>query len=152
MKAMNKIRKKTVFPIISAVAGVLVLIGAAGTPNPAGADSDKKAEQKVEETYRDVKEYSFEKKEDAVAWLKQRQTALEIKLKKLEAQAEKGGDKTKETWNKTIAALEKERAAAVQQMQKLSASTKSAWEDTKDGAVKAYRDLEMALDDAMKKL
>lgn len=38
---MNKMRKKTVSPIISAVVGVFVLIGAAGMPNPAGADSDK---------------------------------------------------------------------------------------------------------------
>ncbi|MEQ8193847.1 MAG: hypothetical protein RIB59_05100 [Rhodospirillales bacterium] len=144
---MTTMHKKLKIPILAALAGVFVLIGA---PGPAAADT--KIEKEAQEAYRDVKEYGFEKKEDAIAWLKKRQMAIEIKLKQLKQQAEKGGDKVKKNWDKTVAALEKQKNAAAQKAEKLTDSTKDAWEDAKDSVVATYKDLEQAVDAAAEKL
>ena len=132
------------------IPGIVVMIGllAIAAP-PAGAQTTSKdVSQKASETGQAIKDYTVEKKDEAVAHAKKITADLEAKIKELEAQAAKQTGEIKARSQAEIKDLKAKRAKASQKVTELSRATKASWEKAKEGFADAYRDLASAYDKA----
>jgi len=123
------------------------LLATAAPPAPAQTTS-KDVAQKASETGQAIKEYTVEKKDEAVAHAKKATADLEAKIKELEAQASKQTGEVKAKSQAQIKDLKAKRATASRKVTELSRATKASWEKAKEGFADAYRDLAAAYDKA----
>jgi hypothetical protein len=132
--------------IVIAVVAAAVLAVAA----PAIAQtSAKDVGQKAAETGEAIKDYTVEKKDEAVAHAKKLARELDGKLKELEAQAAKQTGEAKAKSQQMIKDLKAKRAKASGKLNELGKASKASWEEAKKGFVDAYRDLAMGYDRAV---
>jgi len=132
------------------IPGMVVMIGLltiAALPVPAQTTS-KDVSQKASETGQAIKDYTVEKKDEAVAHAKKVTADLEAKIKELEAQASKQTGEIKAKSQAQIKELRAKRTKASQKVTELSRATKASWEKAKEGFADAYRDLASAYDKA----
>ena len=132
------------------IPGMVVMIGLltiAALPVPAQTTS-KDVSQKASETGQAIKDYTVEKKDEAVAHAKKVTADLEAKIKELEAQASKQTGEIKAKSQAQIKELRAKRTKASQKVTELSRATKASWEKAKEGFADAYRDLASAYDRA----
>ncbi|HKC10063.1 MAG TPA: hypothetical protein VKJ67_24535 [Methylomirabilota bacterium] len=134
---------------------VVVTVGLLATPPPhalAQTTSPKTTTgdvgQKASETGQAIRDYTVEKKDEAVAHAKQATAELEAKIKDLEAQAAKQTGELKAKSQAQIKDLKAKRAKASQKAADLGRATKASWEKAKEGFADAYRDLASAYDKA----
>jgi hypothetical protein len=131
--------------LITAVT-VLALGLALGLPGagPAAAQtSAKDVGQKAGETGEAIRDYTIEKKDEAVAEARKITADLDAKIKELKAAAAR---QTGEAKTRALAQIK--RATASKKASDLGRATKASWERAKDGFADAYRDLATAYDKA----
>ena len=133
--------------IIPAIVVTIGVLAAAALPVPAQTTS-KDVSQKASETGQAIKDYTVEKKDEAVAHAKKVTADLEAKIKELEAQASKQTGEIKAKSQAQIKELKAKRTKASQKVTELSRATKASWEKAKEGFADAYRDLASAYDRA----
>ena len=133
--------------IIPAIVVTISVLAAAALPVPAQTTS-KEVSQKASETGQAIKDYTVEKKDEAVAHAKKVTADLEAKIKELEAQASKQTGEIKAKSQAQIKDLKAKRTKASQKVTELSRATKASWEKAKEGFAAAYRDLASAYDRA----
>ena len=133
----------------------LVTVGLLATPAPyASAQTPPprtttgEVGQKASETGQAIRDYTVEKKDEAVAHAKQATADLEAKIKDLEAQAAKQTGELKAKSQAQIKDLKAKRAKASRKAADLGRATKASWEKAKEGFADAYRDLASAYDRA----
>lgn len=131
------------------LAAMVVTIGLLAAPVPASAQTPSKdVAQKASETGQAIRDYTVEKKDEAVAHAKKATAELEAKIKELEAQASKQTGEIKARSQAQIKDLKAKRARASQKAGELGRATKASWERAKEGFADAYRDLASAYDKA----
>lgn len=133
--------------IIPAIVVTIGLLATAPPPAPAQTTS-KDVAQKASETGQAIKDYTVEKKDEAVAHARKVTADLEAKIKDLEAQASKQTGEIKAKSQAQIEDLKAKRTKASQKVTELSRATKASWDRAKEGFVDAYRDLASAYDKA----
>ena len=96
-----------------------------------------------------IRDYTVEKKDEAVAYAKKATADLEVKIKELEAQASKQTGELKAKSQAQIKDLKAKRAKASEKVTELSRATAASWDKAKEGFANAYRDLAVAYDKAV---
>ena len=102
-------------------------------------------------TWEDVKTWTHEKKNDAVAAGQKMIAATDRKMDDLQAQAKKAGTDTSEAHKKNMSDLQAKKAAAAAELAKLEKAGATAWTGTRDAFTAAYKDLTESSDKAAKK-
>ena len=133
--------------IILATVVTIGVLATSALPVPAQTTS-KDVSQKASDTGQAIKDYTVEKKDEAVAHAKKVTADLEAKIKELEAQASKQTGEIKAKSQAQIKELKAKRTKASQKVTELSRATKASWEKAKEGFADAYRDLASAYDRA----
>ena len=133
--------------IIPATVATIVLLAASPLPAPAQTTS-KDVSQKASETGEAIKDYTVEKKNEAVAQAKKLTADLDAKIKELEAEASKQTGEAKAKAQAQIKDLKAKRATASRKASDLGRATKASWDHAKEGFVDAYRDLATAYEKA----
>ena len=123
------------------------LLAASVLPAPAQTTSQD-VKQKASETGQAIRDYSVEKKDEAVAHAKKATADLGAKIKELETQAARQTGEIKARSQEQIKDLKAKRAKASQKATELGRATKASWERAKEGFADAYRDLASAYDKA----
>jgi hypothetical protein len=123
------------------------LLAASVLPSPAQTTSQD-VKQKASETGQAIRDYSVEKKDEAVAHAKKATADLGAKIKELETQAARQTGEIKARSQEQIKDLKAKRAKASQKATELGRATKASWERAKEGFADAYRDLASAYDKA----
>jgi hypothetical protein len=116
---------------------------------PAQQTTAKDVGQKMAETGDAIKDYTVEKKDDAVAHAKKLGRDVDAKIKQLEADASKSSAETKAAAQEMMKELKAKRAKMTQKTNDLSKATKATWDDTKKGFADAFKDVAMAYDKAV---
>jgi ElaB/YqjD/DUF883 family membrane-anchored ribosome-binding protein len=104
--------------------------------------------QKAAETGEAIRDYSVEKKDEAVAHAKRLAADLDARIKDLEAQAAKETGEAKAKAQAQLKELRAKRAETARKLSDLSRAGKASWERAKEGFANAYRDLATAYDRA----
>jgi DNA-binding transcriptional MerR regulator len=130
-------------PTVAAMLATAILLTAAPLPAPAQTVS-----KKVAETGEAIRDYTVERKDEAVAHAKKLASDLDVKIKELEAQASKQTGEAKSKLQERIKDLKEKRDAASRKLNELTRASKASWERAKEGFADAYRDLAQAYDRA----
>ena len=133
--------------IIPAAVVTIALLAASALPAPAQTTS-KDVSQKASETGEAIKDYTIEKKNEAVAQAKKLTADLDAKIKDLEAEASKQTGEAKVKAQAQLRDLKAKRAAASRKASDLGKATKASWDRAKEGFADAYRDLATAYEKA----
>ena len=99
-------------------------------------------------TWEDVKTWTHEKKNDAVAAGKKMIAATDKKMDEAQAQAKKAGTDTSEAHKQNMKDLQAKKAAAAAQLDKMEKAGATAWTGTRDAFAAAYKDLTESSDKA----
>src|SRR5712664_3078024 len=124
--------------IIPAAVVTIALLTASALSVPAQTTS-KDISQKASETGEAIKDYTVEKKNEAVAQAKKLTADLDGKIKELEAKAKAQAQ---------LRDLKAKRAKVSQKASDLGKATNASWDRAKEGFADAYRDLATAYEKA----
>jgi hypothetical protein len=118
-------------------------------PAPARAQtSTKEATKKSAETSVDAfKDYTIEKKNEAVAHGKRLLRDADSKLKQLEAKAGKATGEVKAA--QEVKDLKAKRAQAAQKLDEMGKASAASWDNVKQGFTDAYKDLQQGFEKAV---
>ena len=132
--------------MIIAIAAVVLL---AAAPRPAAAQtSAQDVSKKATETGEAIRDYTVERKDEAVAHARKLASDLDTKIKELEAQASKQTGEAKTRLQAQIKDLKAKRDAAGARLNDLTRASKASWDRAKEGFANAYRDLAQAYEKA----
>lgn len=123
-------------------------VGLSGTLPVAAQTSAKDVGQKAGETGEAIRDYTIEKKDEAVAQAKKITADLDAKIKELKAEAARQTGEAKTKAQARIKDLEAKRVKASRKANDLGRATKASWDRAKEGFADAYRDLATAYDKA----
>ena len=104
------------------------------------------------DTWEDVKSYTVEKKDDAVAYGKKLVRQTDREIKDLDRKASKASDEAKAQFQSDMKELKAKRKQAAKKLDEMSKASSGAWDDAKNGFADAYKDLHDSYDKALKKL
>lgn len=130
-----------------AVTGVTLLALALVAP-PLSAQSSKGVSQKASETVEEIRGYSVEKKDEAVAYAKKVGADVDARIKELKAEAARQTGEARARSHALIKDLEAKRAEAGKKATEMSRATKASWDKTKNAFAEAYREVAAAYDRA----
>ena len=136
----------TIARALALVAGLA--FGLSGTLPAAAQTSAKDVGQKAGETGEAIRDYTIEKKDEAVAQAKKITADLDAKIKQLKAEAARQTGEAKTKAQARIKDLEAKRVKASRKANDLGRATKASWDRAKEGFADAYRDLATAYDKA----
>ena len=128
--------------------GAALAVGLSGTLPAAAQTSAKDVGQKAGETGEAIRDYTIEKKDEAVAQAKKITADLDAKIKELKAEAARQTGEAKTKAQARIKDLEAKRVKASRKANDLGRATKASWDRAKEGFADAYRDLATAYDKA----
>ncbi len=134
--------------VISAIVAAAVLLFSAPLPVHAQTTA-KDVGQKMADTGEAIKDYTVEKKDEAVAHAKKLGSNIDAKIKELEAKASKQAGEAKVKSQEMIKDLKAKRAKVASKFNDLSKATKASWDDTKKAFGEAYRELATSYDKAV---
>jgi len=134
--------------VVAAIVAAAILLLSAPLPVPAQTTA-KDVGRKMAETGETIKDYTVEKKDEAVAQARKLGSDIDARIKELEARAAKQAGEAKSKSQEVIKDLKSKRAKVSAKLNDLSRATKASWEETKKGFVDAYRDLATAYDKAV---
>jgi hypothetical protein len=123
-------------------------VGLSGTLPAAAQTSAKDVGQKASETGEAIRDYTIEKKDEAVAQAKKITADLDAKIKELKAEVARQTGEAKIRAQGRIKDLEAKRVKASRKANDLGRATKASWYRAKEGFADAYRDLATAYDKA----
>ena len=134
----------------AAYLAVLVFtFGTMATPaGPARAQTGKDVKEKAAETVDAIKDYSVEKKNEAVRYAQKLSRKADADIKELQAKTAKATGEAKAKSQQQLSELKKRRAAASKKLGELGKATASSWDTAKQGFVDAFKDLRDSLDKA----
>lgn len=135
--------------VISAIVAAVALLLSPPLTVLAQQTTAKDVGQKMAETGEAIKDYTVDKKDEAVAHAKKLGSGIDAKIKELEAQASKQTGEAKTKSEQMIKDLKAKRAKVSAKLNDLSKATKASWDETKKGFADAYRDLAMSYDKAV---
>ena len=121
--------------LLAATLGAVMALGSATVLAASHAAGEKNS------TWEDVKSWTHEKKNDAVAAGKKMIAATDKKMEELQAQAKKAGTETSAAHQQNMMDLQAKKAAAAAQLEKLEKAGTTAWTGTRDAFAAAYKDL-----------
>ena len=101
-------------------------------------------------TWDQVKAYSHDKKNEAVAQGKKLMAETDKQIGQLEADAKKASADTKDAYHKTVADLKVKQKEASMKLAEMEKASSNAWDATKTGFANAYKDLSDAASKASK--
>src|SRR5262249_13458428 len=130
--------------VISGIFTAAALLVSAAPPILAQQTTSKDVGQKMAETGEAIKDYTIEKKDEAVTYAKKLGSDIDAKIKELEARASKQSGEAKAKSEQMIKDLKAKRAKVSTKLNDLSKASKASWDETKKGFADAYRDLAMA--------
>lgn len=128
--------------------GAALAVGLSGILPAAAQTSAKDVGQKAGETGEAIRDYTIEKKDEAVAQAKKITADLDAKIKELKAEAARQTGEAKTKAQARIKDLEAKRVKASRKANDLGRATKASWDRAKEGFADAYRDLATAYDKA----
>jgi len=135
-----------VHKIVSAIAlGTLLAVSSGAALSASHLAGERQS------TWADIKSWTHEKKNDAVAAGRKLIAATDRQLEALQAQARKAGTETSEAHKKNMAELQAKKAAAAAELAKLEKAGTTAWTGTRDAFAAAYKDLTESSDKAAAK-
>lgn len=135
--------------VISVIVAAVALLFFCPLPAPAQQTTAKDVGQKMAETGDAIKDYTVDKKDEAVAHAKKLGSDIDAKIKDLEAQASKQAGEAKAKSEQMIKDLKAKRTKVSSKFNDLSKATKNSWDETKKGFADAYRDLATSYDRAV---
>ena len=112
----------------------------------------KDVSKKTEEAWDDVKSYTVDRKNDAVALGKKLVRDTDREIKELDRKAAKASDEAKAQIRSDMKVLRAKRAAAAKKLDEMGKASAEAWDNAKNGFADAYRDLHQAYSRAVEKL
>jgi hypothetical protein len=134
--------------VISAVVAAAVLLLSAPLPVHAQTTT-KDVGQKMADTGEAIKDYTLEKKNEAIAHAKKLGRDIDAKIKALDAHASKQAGEAKAKSKEMIKDLKAKRAKVAAKLNDLSKATKASWDDTKKAFSDAWQDLAVSYDKAV---
>jgi hypothetical protein len=134
----------------AAYLAVLVFtFGAMVTPAaPVRAQTGKDVKEKTVETVDAIKDYSVEKKNEAVRYARKLSRKADADIKELEAKTAKATGEAKTKSQQQLTELKTKRSAASKKLGELKKASASSWDTAKQGFVDAFKDLRDSLDKA----
>ena len=105
--------------------------------------------KKAAETGEAIKNYTVEKKDEAVAHGKKVAADIDVKVKELESEATKQTGEAKAKSEQLMKDVKAKRAQASKKLDELGKASKASWEEAKKGLADAYRDLARSYDKAV---
>jgi Spy/CpxP family protein refolding chaperone len=134
--------------VIAAIAAAAVLLLSAPLAVHAQTTA-KDVGQKMADTGEAIKDYTVDKKNEAVAHAKKLGRDIDAKIKKLDAQASKQAGEAKAKSKDMIKDLKAKRAVVSSKLNDMSKATKASWDDTKKAFGDAWQDLATSYDKAV---
>jgi hypothetical protein len=104
------------------------------------------------DTWDNVKSYTIEKKDEAVAYGRKLVRDADREIGSLEKKAAKTSGEAKAQFQSDIHELKAKRAAASKKLDEMGRASSGAWDDAKNGFADAYKDLHDSYNKAVKKL
>ena len=140
--------------MLRSIVALVLMSSAACLPPPASAaeqttGSDVAA--KADDAWQTLKNYSVDKKNEAVAYGKQLLKDTDAKIDQLQAKAASASGDAKRTYERQIDELKVVRGKTAAKLEQMEKATGAAWNEAKRGFADAYRDLERAYDRAVGK-
>jgi hypothetical protein len=99
-----------------------------------------------------VKSYTVEKKDEAVAYGRKLVRQTDREIKDLDRKASKASDEAKAQFQSDVKDLKVKRREASKKLDAMGKATASAWDEAKNGFADAYKDLQDSYEKAVKKL
>ena len=115
----------------------------------AGQTSTKDVTQKAGETGDAIKNYTVDKKNEAVAYGKKLVSDLDVKIKELDAQISRDTSAAKADLQRQLGELKAKRAQTAKKLDELGKASAESWDSVKGGFADAYKDLHRAYDNAV---
>lgn len=104
------------------------------------------------DSWDNVKSYTVEKKDEAVAYGKKLVRETDRGIRNLEREAGKQSDQAKANVRQDLKELKAKRAQAAKKLDEMGKASSAAWDEAKNGFVDAYQDLQESYRKAVKKL
>ena len=104
--------------------------------------------QTVTKDVETIKNYTIEKKSEAVAHGKKLVSDLDAKIKDLESRISRDTSAAKSDLQRQLSELKAKRAQAGKKLDELGKATAESWDSVKHGFADAYKDLQTAFDKA----
>jgi chromosome segregation ATPase len=125
---------------------------------PEGSDNAVMQETPVEEAAKDVadktkdmlakiKDYTYDKKADFVAWVQGKSEKYDKKIAEVEKKIDSADDQAKEQYKATIEYMKEKKAQLDESVKELENTTEDKWEETKENIVNILDDLKQAYAD-----
>jgi predicted phage tail protein len=105
----------------------------------------------TDETWNNIKAYSLEKKNEAVAYGRKLLKETDARIEQLEAKAARLSGEAKVQYAKEVQDLKAKRADTAAKLDKMAKESGKAWDKTKQGFADAYKDLQSAYYKAVKR-
>jgi len=100
----------------------------------------------------DVKSYTVEKKDEAVAYGRKLVRQTDREIKELDHKASKASGEAKTQFQSDMKELKAKRKEASKKLDEMGKATGAAWDEAKNGFADAYKDLQDSYHKAVKKL
>ena len=104
------------------------------------------------DTWDNVKSYTVEKKDEALAYGKKLVRETDREIEALERKASKSSGEAKAQFQSDVKELKAKRKEASKKLDAMGKATAGAWDEAKNGFADAYKDLQDGYDKAVKKL
>lgn len=104
------------------------------------------------DTWDQIKSYSTEKKNEAVAYGRKLVRQTDRGIKELDRKASKASGEAKAQFQSDVKELKAKRAEASKKLDQMGKATNAAWDEAKNGFADAYKDLQESYEKAVRKL
>jgi DNA repair ATPase RecN len=110
-------------------------------------EATKDVVDKAKDVYAKVKDYTYDKKADFVAWVKGKSDKYNEKIAAVEKKLESADEQAKEQYKATIDYLKEKKAQLDESMKELDNVSEDKWEETKENIANIIEDMKQAFDD-----
>lgn len=139
--------------ILSTFGSVLVAGGLAlFLHHGALAQTAKDVEKKAGEAWESFRDYTYARKNDAVAYGKKLIRQSDDQIRQLQAKASRASGDARVEYKKQVTALKAMQAEAAKNLSAMGKATEASWDAAKQGFADAYRDLYNAYEKAAAQL
>jgi chromosome segregation ATPase len=136
--------RRVIWGIVAATFGAFLIHAAPALAQTSAKDVAKKTGEAAEA----IKEYTLDRKDDAVAYARKLVSELEAKINELETQVSRAAADAQKKAQEELTELKAKRAKASQKLSELGQATSASWDRVKQGFADAYQDLHRAYERA----
>jgi chromosome segregation ATPase len=102
---------------------------------------------KSKDVFAKVKDYTFDKKADFVAWVKGKSDKYNEKIAEVEKKLDSADEQAKEQYKATIDYLKEKKSQLDESIKELDNVSEDKWEETKENVANVIEDMKQAFDD-----